>query len=178
MATKKPRGAADSIYAVYRKCQNWEAGDVLFEGEPLLWFDSLAAARVVYNESGEQARDCLMKEFEIIRRSESLEFTSGYTWATTLLGFPRERAEALSAARERVERELRDDEAGDIVERLRAAVLASDGVHLEPVYGARAWFAPGTPYRIACDSTITDRSYRVSGAISRFPGQQTVSKAT
>lgn len=138
MATKKPSAATDSVYAVYRKCQNWEAGDVLFEGEPLLWFDSLAAARVVYNESGEQARACLVKEFEIIRRNESLEFTSGYTWATTLLGFPRKRGEALPAARKRTEQQLRDDVDGDIMERLRAAVIASDGGHMEPVYGARA----------------------------------------
>jgi len=138
MATKTPSAAADSVYAVYRKCQNWEAGDVLFEGEPLLWFDSLAAARVVYNESGDQARDCLVKEFEIIRRNESLEFTSGYMWATTLLSFPRKRCEVLAAARERIEQELQDDEDGDIIDRLRVAVIASDGGHMEPVYGARA----------------------------------------
>jgi hypothetical protein len=111
---------------------------MLFEGEALLWFDSLAAARVVYSESGKHARDCLVKEFEIIRRNESLGFTSSYTWATTLLGFPRPRGEALAAARERIEQELQDDEDGDIIQQLRAPVIASDGGHMEPVYGARA----------------------------------------
>ncbi len=96
--TRKPKGrdTRASVYVVYRKCTNWEAGDVRFEGDPLLWFDTLAAARVVYNESGEQARDCLVTEFKTIKRNQSLEFTSGYSWTTILFKFPRKRGEALT----------------------------------------------------------------------------------
>lgn len=126
MSTKPKR-----VYTVYRRCHNWEAGDVLFEGEPLVWFDSLAAARAVYNESRNQAQDCLVKECEIIRRNEFPEFASGDTWAATLLGFPRERGEALPTARERIEHKLRDEENGDINERRRAAVIAADGGRMD-----------------------------------------------
>lgn len=127
-----------SVYAVYRKCTNVEAGDVIFEGQRILWFDNLAAARVVYKESGEQARECLANEFAIVRRNRSLEFTSGYSWATMLFTFPRKQGEAVEAARERVEQELREESDGAISERLRAALTACDGGHLEPVYGVEA----------------------------------------
>ena len=100
MATKQTSaaGKANTVFAVFRKCLNWEAGDVLFEDQPLLWFDTLSAAQAVYYASAEQARECVLNEFKIIRRNKSLEFTSGYSWATILFRFPRKHGEDLLAA--------------------------------------------------------------------------------
>ena len=136
-ASPRRARAAATVYMVYRKCTNWEAGGVLFEGEPLLWFDSQSAAHAVYSESATQARNCLANEFETIRRDTSMEFTSGYSWAAILFGFTRMLEEGLAAARTRIEEELRDEANSGIGLRLRAALIAADGGHLEPVYGSR-----------------------------------------
>jgi hypothetical protein len=61
---------ASPVYALHRKCVNWEAGEVLFD-EPLLWFDTEAAVQAGSNASAEQARECVLNEFKIIRRSAS-----------------------------------------------------------------------------------------------------------
>ena len=92
---------------------------MLFEGEPFLWFDTLAAAQAVYNESGEQARACILNEFAIIRRNESLDFTSGYSWVTILFRFSRKRGDDVRTAEARVQGELQDESNVDIGQRLR-----------------------------------------------------------
>jgi hypothetical protein len=133
MASKRAPATdkASPVYALYRKCVNWEAGEVLFD-EPLLWFDTVAAVQAVYNASAEQARECVLNEFKIIRRSASLDFTSGYSWATIIFHFPRLPGEELHAAEVRIREDLREEEDTDIGARLLASVIASDGVHLEP----------------------------------------------
>jgi hypothetical protein len=135
--SRVPRGGG-RVYALYRTCTNQEAGDVLFEADGLLWFDSLPAAQDEYQRSGEQARECIASEFETIRTSESLVFTSGYSWSTILFAFPRAHGEALEIARSRVEQELRGDSDSELGHHLRSMVIASNGGGLAPVGDERA----------------------------------------
>src|SRR5438093_6374254 len=104
MATKQTSaaGKGNTVFGVFRKCLNWEAGDVLFEDQPLLWFDTLSAAQAVYYASAEQALKCVLNEFKIIRHNESLQFTYGYSWATILFRFPRKRRDDLVPAATRI----------------------------------------------------------------------------
>ena len=80
----------------------------------------------------------MLNEFKLIRRNESLQFTSGYSWATILFRFPRKRGDDLVAAEARVLEELKEETDANLGERLRVAVVASDGGHLEPIGDSKA----------------------------------------
>lgn len=118
---------------LYRTCQNWEAGEILYDGNSgLLWYETAAAARAVLSQSAEEMIRSVMGDFKLIRRNpDKLVFSSGYSWFAVLFAFPRKVDEPFVRAKVRFRRRLRRNP-DDAVDLLRAAVVAYEGGHLDP----------------------------------------------
>jgi hypothetical protein len=95
---------------LYRSCFNLEVGDILFDDSTFLWFETKAAARSVFHQSTEEARECLFNVYKFIRRSDNFIFTSGYRWTVALFEFSRRKDESVEVAKRRLLRKAQSDD--------------------------------------------------------------------
>ncbi len=125
------------VFMLYRTCTNIEASSVMYGDETLLWFERMGAARAVFEHTAEEARECLLDSYKIIRRNDNLIFSSGFRWCAALFEFPRRPKEHSVAAKRRLLRSLSGgtDKAASL---LSTSLIAHESEQWDPSYSDKA----------------------------------------